>query len=167
MWKRAPAGISVAFKPLQTWASSLCVSRMGQICVGNNWGVDMIEVGGTVSCCNVSWHDHIISCLNETFTKSPVTTRSVLLCYNTAKPFHCSLSVSSSSQAVCLGRHNNGTWRSAAVLRCVAGVMSQCRAAISMVLPLCNGRNVKILLKQNSVVVNSAVYPAVSISILN
>jgi hypothetical protein len=121
--KTAPADISVAFKPLQAWASSLCVSRMGQICVANNWGVDMIEVGGTVSCCNVSWHGHIITCLNENLTRSLVTARSVLLCYKTAEPSHCSLSFSCSSQAVWLGRYNNVTWRTAAVLRCAAGVM--------------------------------------------
>jgi hypothetical protein len=121
--KTFPADISVAFKPLQTWASSLCVSRTGQICVGSNWGVDMIEAGDTVSCCNVCWHDHIISCLNENLTKSLVTVRSVLLCYKTAEPFHYSLSVRCSSQAVWLGKHNNVTWRSAGPLRCAAGVM--------------------------------------------
>ncbi len=42
-----------------------------------------------------------------------------------------------------IGGHSSVTWRSAAALRCSAGVMSPCRTPISTDLQPCNYRNVK------------------------
>jgi hypothetical protein len=83
--KRAVDGIFIAVTTLRTWASSLCVSRLGaNVASGINGGCK-IEAGGTVSCCNGCWY----GCFIPQISPISVWWQHDLCCcgYTTAEPF--------------------------------------------------------------------------------